>query len=291
MKLSHRHFLLMSFLACGPALAEPACNLPGSFAHATRSDGTRTVRTGQGALLFTAPLAVNTDGAPNSYHPDDPWGRRLALNNICNGANAVLADGRKLDYRSCPKLIAAFEQSRRSGWQSPKIQFYAVATEKGRPCTIRTGKYAGYFVSTTSLAADSRKPACDPGHWLDSNSVPFAIYPGHHNFTSRGVGTGDLVVIRNPANGRISYGIVGDRGPAWGLGEVSLAFASDLRGGAPLPTTRSGTYRYGLAKADVLILSSANLREPYAPGRIRAEADKAFRAWGGAERLQRCLAR
>src|SRR5690348_5255032 len=205
MKLSHRHFLLMSFLACGPALAEPACNLPGSFAHATRSDGTRTVRTGQGALLFTAPLAVNTDGAPNSYHPDDPWGRRLALNNICNGANAVLADGRKLDYRSCPKLIAAFEQSRRSGWHSPKIQFYAVATENGRPCTIRTGKYVGYFVSTTSLAADSRKPACDPGHWLDSNSVPFAIYPGHRNFTSRGVGTGDLVVIRNPANGRISY--------------------------------------------------------------------------------------
>jgi len=289
--MKHKQVVLLTCIVCSPAFAQPACNLPGSFTHVTRHDGSRIVRTGDGALLFSAPLAVNTDGAPNSYHPGDPWGRRLALNNICNGANAILGNGRKLDYRNCPQLIAAFEQSKRSGWQSPKIQFYAVATANGRPCIIPAGKYAGYFVSTTSLPADSRKPVCDPRHWLDSNSVPFAIYPGHRNFTSRGVGTGDLVVIRNPATGRFAYGIIGDRGPAWGLGEVSLAFASDLRGGAPLPTTRRETYRYGLPNSQVLILSNSNMREPYTPERIKAEAEKAFRAWGGAERLQRCLTR
>jgi len=119
MKLSHRHFLLMSFLACGPALAEPACNLPGSFAHATRSDGTRTVRTGQGALLFTAPLAVNTDGAPNSYHPDDPWGRRVAsalmvFNLVGDAANATVGGDRRAAI-GIPIAIAIlwFLQSRR----------------------------------------------------------------------------------------------------------------------------------------------------------------------------------
>ena len=34
--------------------------------------------------LFKAPLAVNTDGAPTSYHPDDYTGERLALNHIDN---------------------------------------------------------------------------------------------------------------------------------------------------------------------------------------------------------------
>jgi hypothetical protein len=242
-------------------------------------------------LLFAAPLAINTDGAPNSYHPDDPWGRRLALNNICNGSNAILSNGRKLDYRNCRQLIDAFEQSKRSNWRSPRMQFYAVATQNNRPCVIQSGKYAGYFVSTTSLAADSRKPACDPDRWLNANTIPFAIYPGHRNFTSRGVGTGDIVIIRNPTNDRITYGIIGDRGPAWGLGEVSLAFASDLRGGAPLPTTRKATYAYGLRNAQVLILSTSNMRGPFTPERIKSEAANAFRSWGGVERLNRCFAR
>src|SRR4051812_22419946 len=35
--------------------------------------------------MFSAPLRVNTDGAPNSYHPDDLTGERLAINNILNG--------------------------------------------------------------------------------------------------------------------------------------------------------------------------------------------------------------
>src|SRR5688572_28547865 len=35
--------------------------------------------------VFKAPLAVNTDGAPNSYHSDDFKGQSLAINRIDHG--------------------------------------------------------------------------------------------------------------------------------------------------------------------------------------------------------------
>jgi hypothetical protein len=279
---------LFACLGSAAAQAQTTCGATGSFQHVTRHDGTRTVRTAPGALLFPATLAVNTDGAPNSYHPDDPMGRTRALNTICNAGYAFV--GRRLDYRHCRALVAAFNQSRASNWSRPRMQFYAIATRNGRPCVIRGGEYAGYFVSTTSLTADPSKDVCDPARWLDSNRVPFAIYPGHRNFTARGVDTGDIVVIRNRANGRISYGLIGDRGPAWGLGEVSLAFASDLRGGAPLPKTRRETYAFGVPQSQVLILSNAKVQRPFTVERIRAAGERAFADWGGQARLQRCFA-
>src|SRR6186713_2660976 len=36
-------------------------------------------------ILFQTNLRVNTDGAPLSYHTQDPRGRTLAINTVCNG--------------------------------------------------------------------------------------------------------------------------------------------------------------------------------------------------------------
>src|SRR4028119_1312921 len=36
-------------------------------------------------IFFRTSLRVNTDGAPNSYHPQDLTGTQKAINNICNG--------------------------------------------------------------------------------------------------------------------------------------------------------------------------------------------------------------
>ena len=44
---------------------------------------------GEKAIFFTADLDVNTDGAARSYHPMDPRGKSLALNNMGNAITRI----------------------------------------------------------------------------------------------------------------------------------------------------------------------------------------------------------
>lgn len=287
--------------ACGPAAgtgdggvpapvpppAPLACGLTERFEHRS-FDGPVTVRAGDGALLFAAPMHVNTDGAPTSYHPDDPFGTEgLAINTICNGASAKLASGETLGPRECRRLVEAFRQARAANWQGfPRMEFYAVATRGGRPCTTATG----HFVSTTSLAADPSRGVCDPARYLDALTVPFVIYPGHRNFIDRGVGTGDLAVTLEPDSGRSEFAVVGDRGPARGLSEGSVFLARTLRGVTETPTTYRESVRLVVPKAWTLVFPDASLAPPVTTERIREAARAAFEAWGGQARLAACIA-
>jgi hypothetical protein len=66
--------------------------------------------------IFKAPLAVNTDGTPTSYHPDDFLGQRLAINRIDNG----IAISRKIGKRLTEsEKIEIFNRWRTSNWNVP----------------------------------------------------------------------------------------------------------------------------------------------------------------------------
>lgn len=283
---------LAALVIAHPLAAE--CAIIGSFAHRTRSEGVRTVHGNSDNLFFTSSLAVNTDGAPNSYHPDDPGGSLgKAINTICNGANAYPRAGVKIDYSRCSDLIAAFRTARSNGFPTntyPRMEFYAVATKTGRPCIVPSGPWEGYFVSTTSLLADAGKDVCDPARYLDSLSIPFTIYPNSANFTSRGVQKGTIVVTLNPANGQLEYAIVGDRGPRWGLAEGSVFLARMLARSERTPRTRRDTYSFAVPKVHTLMLPQARIAPPYTLEKIRAEGAAAFERWGGRARLDECVA-
>jgi hypothetical protein len=286
--------LVATIAAVTPAIGVTAeCGLEYAFTHTTRHDGERNIYGDAAALFFTAAMAVNTDGAPNSYHPEDPWGSAKAINTICNGANARLPDGRKLNYAQCRELVAAFEEAKAAGWEAPGkpvMEFYGVAAKGATPCLIQSGPYAGYFVSTTSLAADQTKGHCDQERYLNSLEIPFSIYPGARAFTERGVGKGDVVVYFNPANDAIEFGVVGDRGPAWGLAEGSVAFAKTLRKLTEDPKNRRDTYRFGVEKVHALILPNETLSGPFTGENVRMRAEARFEEWGGLERFKDCVA-
>jgi hypothetical protein len=280
-------------VAVTPSIGATAeCGLERAFVHVTKEHGARNIYGDASALFFTAPMTVNTDGAPNSYHPDDPSGSQKALNTICNGANAHLPDGHKLDYRQCSALLKAFREAKEAGWDAPgkpRMEFYGVAANGSIPCLIESGPYAGYFVSTTSLPADASKGRCDQERYLNALTIPFSIYPGASAFTTRGVGTGDVVVYYNPANDVFEYGIVGDRGPNWGLAEGSVAFAKSLRKLTNDPQNRKDTYRFGVTKIHALILPDETLSGPFTPENVRSRAKAHFEAWGGLERFKSCV--
>lgn len=287
--------LLVTIVGLTPGIGVTAeCGLEYAFTHATKREGDRRIYADTAGLFFTAAMAVNTDGAPISYHPDDPYGTEgKAINTICNGANARMPDGRKFNYGQCTELVAAFQSAKAAGWEAPGkpvMEFYGVAARGATPCLIQSGPYAGYFVSTTSLAADGTKGRCEQDRYLNSLEIPFSIYPRAKEFTDRGVGKGDVVVYFNPANDMIEYGVVGDRGPAWGLAEGSVAFAKTLRQLTEVPKSRRDTYRFAVKKIHALILPKETLSAPFTGENVRVRSKASFEEWGGLERFKDCVA-
>jgi hypothetical protein len=278
----------VSVVATGDA---PACGLSESFVHATH-DGRETVLYDDGVIVFRTPYRVNTDGAPNSYHPEDPGGSRgLAINTICNGANAYTSAGERVDYRQCERLIGLFREARAAGWPSSgaRMQFYGVASSNSGslPCIEDEGPYAGYFVSSTSVH-DPAFGICDQRRYLDALSLPFIIAPGHANFRARGMNVRDLAVVYNPARERMVFAMVGDEGPAQGLGEGSVALNRTLAGRSDWPTTRRETYAFGLADAVTVVFPDASIGPPYTNERIAVAGQAALARFGGTERLTAC---
>lgn len=277
-----------------PLAAQDAeCGLGLAFLHETRHYDTRQIYANDDAVFFTAPMAVNTDGAPNSYHPDDPYGALgKAINTVCNGADAVLTDGRRINFSRCRDLIRAFRESRAAGWTSanaPRMDFYRIALDGDAPCINQSGAFRGYFVSRTSLEADPTKDGCDQDRYLNSLEIPYAVYPDAEEFTSRGVGLKDIAVFYNPETDVFEYGVVGNEAPAWELAGGSVAFAKSLKRVAVGPSSRDDSYGFGVWVIHALILPNESIEPPYTAENVRARAQERFEAWGGKERFYNCV--
>lgn len=297
----------LSFLMAvvpGTSLAAD-CGLQNTFSHTVKVGKDKFEQrpifqgeSGSRAFFFTTNFAVNTDGAPNSYHPDDPGGNGgKAINTICNGVNVHKQDRTKLDYRNCSELITQYRLAKASGWAVsgvPRVDFYGIATSDGnrfgQPCIISEGPFAGYFVSQTALPADTSRPFCDQARYLNALDLPFTIVPRNSRFTAQGVGRGDAVVLFNPQTAVLEYAVVGDIGPSDGLGEASVFLANSLRKKQVLPRTRKETYNLAVTKVHALFLPDARISPPYTLSRIREEGANAFQAWGGRARLDACIA-
>jgi len=282
---------LMACLLPGPAIAAE-CDLPEAFEHETH-EGVRTILGDGSALAFATNMRVNTDGAPRSYHPDDPAGATLALNKMCHGANAKTVFGRTVNYEKCNRFNRLFEKARDAnwtGWNKPKIEFFAVATKPdGTPCINTEAPNEGYFVSTTSVLADaSITDVCDQKRYLDSTGVPFAIYPPTDEFTARGLGRGDLAAFYNPKENLLKFALIGDAGPKLGLAEGSIALAAQLQKDPTPPANVADVYGFGVPEVFGVFFPNASLAAPYTADTITAGAKGVFEEWGGLDRLIAC---
>lgn len=286
MKVLFLFLLAIFFSSC----SQQEYKLQNQFKHKTKHHGVRTIYEGDNTIFFTAPMSVNTDGAPTSYHPDDPKGNKgLAINSICNGSNALLPNGKVIRYNQCKKLIKAYQQAKKHGWENPKkprMQFYAIAKNGHTPCTIRSGKFKGYFVSTTALVANKHLKKCDQNRYLNALKQPFIIYPQAKNFIKRDIGKKDIAILYNPTKDILAYAIIGDSGPKWGLSEGSVYLAKKLKGMDRNPNSREDTYHFALSKVHTLILPHTTIEPPYTAQKIEYEAQQAFEKWGGLTRLK-----
>jgi hypothetical protein len=144
-----------------------------------------------GAVLFTAGMTIDADGAPNAYAPHN----------------------RGLDYTANARGA--------QGWVA------LVMNQDGRPVIQKSGPYRGYYVSTTSLEHSNVQDRRNPKRYIDARIVPYIALPPDFAATF-GVHLGDLAVVVNRANSRSVYAIYADVAPKGRIGEGSIALAKAL---------------------------------------------------------------
>lgn len=171
------------------------------FAPWTQYCGAALSRHVSGAYSYvTDHLALDADGSLFAYHPENT--------------------GRDdLEFASWP--------SGNEDWRSILV---ADPDDPDRPYVQPDGPAKGYFLSMTTLRSSSRSDI-DPTSYVDSEAIPYLVFPANFMKIDGVGGFGDLAMARNLSNGLASWAIVADQGPAsHPLGEVSLRLAENLGG-------------------------------------------------------------
>ena len=155
---------------------------------------------GSDAYFYTTKrMAIDADGAPNAYRADDRGIDALANAGYPNGKN----------------------------WRDIIVPDPA---NKNTAYVQTSGEYKGFFVSKTTLE-DSTLPATDHRRYVDSNKIPYIVFPGAF-YKLKGTGNfGDIAAAYNLSNDKKSSVIVADAGEMnHELGEVSIKLAENLGG-------------------------------------------------------------
>jgi hypothetical protein len=196
----------------------------------------------------TSDVEIDADGAPNAYHPNDTGLDALA--------NAGFPHG---------------------GWPSVLV---TDPENTGRPFVQRTGPFAGFFVSKTSLE-DPNAPTTEPRRYVDATAFPYIVFPGAFE-QLEGMGVlGDMVLAKHIQSGLTSSALVADIGPTDApLGEISIRLAANLGGTDPNPRTSTGAPR-GNIRYVVFPRSHANPQWPMSLDDLNRRVDDLLAAAGG----------
>lgn len=280
----------LALLACGGAVAAPSCMIVKQQVFAGDKEKVRLARDNSLPAkanfgVFKAPMAVNTDGAPTSYHPDDFLGEVMAINRIDNGIAIRRADKKKM---TTTEKIAVFDKWKASNWKVPTgfvISWKNViaADTDGNPCIFKAGEHKGYFGSLTATtnglkAQDSGE--CQVKNQLDQRFIPAIVLRGDANpLKSFGAKKGDLVLAINPATGgAVVPAIIGDTGDGNRIGEGSVALNMKLLGKSDQPKTYKQALNLdtGTAQMIVAVLPGStgfNLKRPYTVENIASRVE------------------
>jgi hypothetical protein len=155
--------------------------------------------------------AIDADGAPNAYHPDD-----IGLDRLANAG--------------WPN----------SGWWDQVL--VPDPNNPAQPFVQPDGPYQGYFVAMTALRNPNGSTTA-PATYVDARSVPFIVKPsGFDRAVHYAAQPGDVGIATHLPSGTSTTFIVGDAGGGGDarLGEASIAFFTFLGGQDPNPRNGRG---------------------------------------------------
>jgi hypothetical protein len=221
-------------------------------------------------LYTTRHKAIDADGAPNAYHPDD-------VGKHCRNDPHLGLD--------CPA---------NAGWPNASWWNQVLVPDPNapsKPFQQPSGEFAGFFIAMTWLT-DNSKPATDIARYVDSRTVPYLVMPGSVFPGMNGTGSkGDVGIAWNESNGMETAFIIADKGGGSDaeLGEGSVGLFERL--GYPNPNPRTGA---GLDNNPIRYLVFAGSRKNTDPDwpqdveDIEEHAERLLEAIGGEVALADC---
>jgi hypothetical protein len=189
------------------------------------------------SCVTTPGLAVDADGAPDSYRVDGH-----GLSYTCDGVFAII-DGVAQTENTDPNWQELckrnWEEARVTGDYSKVKIVGFLADEHDRPVVQGRGDPlpGQAFVTTTALTIP-RASDSSQHHYVDASAIPYVVLSPSYA-SSHHLRVGDLVAVYRPKTGRIAYGVYAD---CCSLGEASIRLHRDL-GNDPIVMKADGTKR------------------------------------------------
>ncbi|MBE7213475.1 MAG: hypothetical protein INR65_20865 [Gluconacetobacter diazotrophicus] len=242
------------------------------------------------ACTATPGLAVDADGAPDSYRVD---GKGLSA--TCDGVFAVVdgvAHTQKNDRPNWQALCARhWDEARRTGNYAGVRIVGFLSDAAGRPVVQGAGDPlpGQAFVTTTSLTIPGT-PDSAQRHYVDAREIPYVVLSPAYARASR-LRLGDLVAVYRPRTGRLAYAVYAD---CCSNGEASVRLHQDL-GSDPIVVAADGAPRARRGLADRIVLAPLPGAHP-APtldaaawrAAIAADGETALHTLGGPDALRAC---
>lgn len=240
---------------------------------------------------ITAGLAVDADGAPDSYRVD---GRGLSY--TCDGVFAIV-NGVPQTQRNNP---AHWQELCRSYWARAqatgdysRLRIVGFEHDSNGPVIQGAGDPLPNeaYVTTTSLTIPGT-PSGTQRHYVDAVQIPYVVLSPAFARQYRLV-PGDIVAVYRPGTQRYAFGVYGD---CCSLGEASVRLHLDL-GNDPIRVTADGTRRAKRGIADRVAFVALPGHRPTPTldaaawrAEIQRNGEAALAEWGGMPRLRRCTA-
>jgi hypothetical protein len=150
-----------------------------------------SVKGAPSAFIFKAGAAINADGSPNCYGPDNS-GIDYTANGGTPGGNWW---GGPTDAKGMPLIQQIYD---------PSPGMYVCATAHFNPAYNEASQY----------------------RYLDSESIPFFVLPRKHNCQAN---LGDVGLVYRTQTEDNCYALYGDVGPTSKIGECSIRLAQALK--------------------------------------------------------------
>lgn len=210
----------------------------------------------QAYFYVVSQMAIDADGAPNAYHPQDKGIDFLANAGYPNG-----------------------------GWKSVLVPD---PQNPSKPFVQPSGEFKGYFISQTTLQ-DRSLPVTDIRRYVNSTKVPYMVFPGTFWKIQGTGGFGDVAAVLNLDNNRESPAIIADAGPQnASLGEVSIRLAENLGGRNVNPRNGAGIPQGRFVYA-VFPKTKSSPSWPLSNEKLQTRMNDLLSSIGGWKRIRSCL--